>query len=59
MGANSTQALGVTLFLIAFVIIAAAMAAGGSILLLVTGLAVLMGSAAVFMKAKPWENRES
>jgi hypothetical protein len=58
MGANATQALGVTLFLIAFVIIAAAMAAGGSILPLIVGLAVLAGSAAVFTKAKPWEHRE-
>jgi hypothetical protein len=58
MGANSTQALGVTLFLIAFVFIAASMAAGG-VLLLVVGLALLLGSAAAFLKAKPWEHRES
>ena len=54
MGANRTQAVGVSLFLIAFVLIAGG-AVGGGVLLFIAGLAVLAGSAVVFMKAKPLE----
>lgn len=57
MGANSTQAVAVTLFLIAFVLIAGA-AAGGGILLLIVGLAGLAVSFGLFLKAKPWEQNE-
>ena len=56
MGANPTQALGITLFLIAFVLLAGAMAGGGILYLI--GFRVLLGiSIAVFMKCKPWENQ--
>ncbi len=58
MGSNPKQALGLVLFLVAWVFIAAAMAGGGMILLLV-GLALLGTSLAVLMKAKPLEHIES
>ena len=58
MGANPTQAQGIVLFLLAFVLIAAGLASGGSILYIVIGLALLAGSCGLFMKCKPWENRE-
>lgn len=58
MGANSTQALGVTLFMLAFVTMGAAMAMGGNLALLLTSVAVLAVSAAVLLKAKPWEELE-
>ena len=59
MGANRTQAVGVTSFLAAFVFIAAGMAAGGNLLLILLGLVLLGISFAVFLKAKPWEHEES
>ena len=57
MGANSTQAIGVTAFLIAFTVIAAGIAAGGMIVSLV-GVILLAVSLGVFRKAKPWEEAE-
>lgn len=57
MGANPTQAVGITLFLIAFVLLAGAMAGGGILYLL--GFLVLLGiSIAMFMKCKPWEDQK-
>jgi len=57
MGANPTQAVGITLFLIAFVLLAGAMAGGG--ILYVLGFVVLLGiSVAMFMKAKRWEDQK-
>lgn len=57
MGANPTQAVGVTLFLIAFTLLAGALAGGG--ILYVLGFLVLLGlSIAVFIKAKPWEHQK-
>jgi hypothetical protein len=55
MGANPKQALGLLLFLAAFVLIAAGVA-GGGVLWIVVGLALLAASAAVFIKAKPLEH---
>jgi len=57
MGANPTQAIGVTLFLIAFAMLAGALA-GGGILLVVGFLALLGASIAMFMKCKPWEHQK-
>jgi uncharacterized membrane protein len=57
MGANTTQAVGVTAFLIAFTLIAAGIAAGGMIVSLV-GVVLLAVSLGVFRKAKPWEEAE-
>ncbi len=59
MGANRTQAVGVSLFFAAFVLIAAGMAAGGSVLIILLGLVLLAVSFALFVKAKPWEHEES
>jgi len=55
MGANSTQAVGVLLFLVAFVLLAGAFAGGG--ILLALGFAVsLGGSVVMFLKCRPWEH---
>jgi len=58
MGANPTQAQGVGLFLIAFVLIAAGLAADISFLYLLIGLAFLAASIVLFLKCKPWEQVE-
>ena len=57
MGAHATQAVGLLLFLMAFVVLAGALA-GAGILVAVLGLALLGGAAAVFMKCKPLEHGE-
>ena len=57
MGANSTQAAGVTFFLVAFVLLAGAFA-GGGILLLIGALALVGVACSFFLKCKPWEERE-
>jgi hypothetical protein len=59
MGANSTQAQAIALFLVAFVCISAGLAADINYLWVVLGLALLVGSVALFIKCKPWENTES
>jgi hypothetical protein len=57
MGANSTQAVAITFFLLAFVALAGAFAGGG--LMLAIGALVLLGlSCFFFLKCKPWEERE-
>jgi hypothetical protein len=58
MGANPTQAQGLVLFLVAFVLIAGALAAGGSLLYGIAGIALLCISVVLFLKCKPWESRE-
>ncbi len=58
MGANSTQAQGVALFLLAFVPIAAGLAADINYLFVAIGLALLAGSIVLFLKCKPWEHNE-
>ena len=58
MGANPTQAQGVLLFLVAFVLLAGGFAAGGSIMYILGGLALLAVACGLFMKCKPWEQRE-
>lgn len=57
MGANSTQAMGVALFLLGATTMSASVVAGG-IIVFVIGLALLGGSVATFLKCKPWENAE-
>lgn len=59
MGTNSTQAFGVTFFLAAFTLIAAGMAMGGSLLLILSGLALLVISGAVLRRAKSLEHEEN
>jgi hypothetical protein len=58
MGANPTQAQAVVLFFLAFVLVAAGLASGGSFMYIVAGVALLAGACALFMKCKPWEHRE-
>ena len=58
MGANPTQAQGLIVFIIAFVLLAGGLAAGGSLLYILGGLALLAVSCGLFMKCKPWEHRE-
>ncbi|MCL5736291.1 MAG: hypothetical protein M1274_12005 [Actinobacteria bacterium] len=58
MGANPTQALAFVAFIAAFVLFAAGLFQGGSILLILVGLALLAGSIALFLKVKPLEHIE-
>jgi hypothetical protein len=58
MGANPTQAQALALFLLAFTLIAAGLAADINYLYVLIGLALLAGSVALFLKCKPWENAE-
>lgn len=58
MGANPTQAQGIVLFFVAFILLASGLAAGGNLMYIIGGLALLAGSCALFMRCKPWENRE-
>jgi hypothetical protein len=55
MGANPTQALGVLLFLVAFTLLAGALA-GGGIIYAIGFLILLAASIAMFLKSKPWEH---
>jgi uncharacterized membrane protein YiaA len=58
MGANSTQAVGVTIFLLAFTALSVGLARRGVIYYLAA--LVLLGlSVVVFMKCKPMENAEN
>lgn len=57
MGANATQAVAITLMLIAFTTLGGAFAGGGIMMILAT--AVLGGASCFFFaKCKPWENQE-
>lgn len=58
MGANSTQAQGLVLFFIAFVLIAGGLAENISFLYILLGLLSLGASIALFLKCKPWEHKE-
>jgi hypothetical protein len=58
MGANSTQARAVALFLVAFVAIAAGFAADFNYLFVLVGIVLLAGSIGLFLKCKPWEHQE-
>ncbi len=56
MGANPTQAASVLLFLIAFVLLAAAFAGAGIVTVVA---ALVVGGAGTYfsVKCKPWENQ--
>jgi hypothetical protein len=58
VGANSTQAQGVALFLVGFTLLAAGIARGFSILLIAGGAILLGASAVLFQKCKQWEHEE-
>ena len=55
MGANTTQAAGVSVFLAAFTVLSAGIANGG-VLMDLLGLALLVASITLFRKCKPWED---
>ena len=57
MGANTTQAGGITVFLLAFVLLAYGIADGG-ILFDLIGAVLLAGAAGLFLKCKAWEHTE-
>ena len=59
MGANSTQAVGVTAFLLGFTALSGAFYKGGSILLFLLAAVLLAGSVGAFLKCKPLENAEN
>jgi len=58
MGTNSAQAFGVAFFLVAFTLIAIGMSKGGSLWLILPGLALLGISGAVLLRAKFLEHEE-
>lgn len=58
MGANPTQAVGVTAFLLAFTALSGAIY-GGKIVLYLAAVALLAGSVVAFRKCKPLENSEN
>jgi hypothetical protein len=58
MGANPTQAQGVALFFIAFVLIVVGLAEDISMIAIVAGVASLAAAIGLFLKCKPWEHRE-
>ncbi|HTF23333.1 MAG TPA: hypothetical protein VK937_05365 [Candidatus Limnocylindria bacterium] len=58
MGANPSQAVGITAFLLGFTALSGALYAG-SILLYIVTIALLAASVAAFRKAKPLENAEN
>jgi hypothetical protein len=58
MGANSTQAMGVTAFLLGFTALPVGLARGGVIYYLLA-VALVGISVAIFLKCKPSENAEN
>ncbi len=58
MGANSTQAFGVTIFLLGFTALAAGIARGG-VLYYLFAIALVGASVSIFLKCKPLENSEN
>ncbi len=56
MGANSTQAVAIVMFLIGFTVLAGGFAGGGVILDLV-GVVLIGVSCFFFLKCKPWEEQ--
>ena len=58
MGANPTQAQALVLFLVAFTLIAAGLAADVNYILVVLVVLSLGVSVTLFLKCKPWEHNE-
>ena len=58
MGANPTQAQALVLFIVAFSCISAGFAADINFILVGLGVLMLVGSALLFLKCKPWEHNE-
>lgn len=58
MGANSTQAIGVTMFLLGFTALPVGIARGG-VTYYLFAIALVGISVGIFLKCKPWENTEN
>ena len=58
MGANSTQAVAVLVFLLAFTFLGGAFYYGGNLLLMLLFFVGLGVSISIFLKCKPWEHQE-
>lgn len=58
MGANSTQAIGVTAFLLGFTLLPVGLA-GGGLLFYLLAVGFVGASVAIFLKCKPLENTEN
>jgi hypothetical protein len=56
MGANATQAVAISFFLVGFTVLAGGFAGGGVILALI-GLVLVGVAAFFFLKCKPWEEQ--
>jgi hypothetical protein len=56
MGANSTQAVAIVLFLAGFTVLAGGFA-GGGILITLLGVVLIGVSCFFFLKCKPWEHQ--
>lgn len=59
MGAHPTQALGVTVFLLAHTALSVGLYKRGSLLFLILAAALLAVSVGIFLKCKPLENFEN
>ncbi len=59
MGANSTQAVGLLIFLLAGVALAVGIALGGSFPLIILALVLLAASAGVLLRIKSREHEET
>lgn len=59
MGSHSVQAVALTVFLVAFTILCAGFALGGSVLLILVGVAGLAGSMMLFWRCKQLEESNS
>ena len=58
MGSNSTQGLGILLFLVAFACLSGSLFFGGSILLALVFVVALAASIGALLKAKPLEHAD-
>jgi hypothetical protein len=58
MGSNSTQGLATLLFIVAFTCLSEAFFTGGGFMWIALFVVGFAGSAALFIKAKPWEHAE-
>ena len=58
MGSNSTQGVATLLFLVAFTCLSGVFFTGGNLGLILAFVVSGVASAALFIKAKPWEHAE-
>jgi hypothetical protein len=58
MGANPTQAYGAALFFVALLLISVGLAENIGVIWVLLGLAAFVISIVLFLKCKPWEQKE-